>query len=132
MCQITLLVARPIAYDSVRSQHAQRSLFIARQVYPARLLVRLQREEARLMMDFDAAPSAEARIALSAALHRTRSQILDIVGMPKRPSPPPMKRGSMASPIPIEATATPLDSVSEAIPALPAASEGEPGPDDMP
>ena len=125
-------MGRPIAYDSVRSQHAQRSLFIARQIFPARLLVRLQREECRLRLDFDAATTPEARIALSAALHRTRSQILEIIGVPKRPSAPPAKRGSMANPIPIEATATPLDSNSEPIPALPAHSEGEPGPDDMP
>lgn len=122
----------PAKYDSIRSQHALRQLFIGRQLYPARLLVRLQREESRLMMDFDAAPSAEARIAVSGALDRTRGRILEILGVPKRPSLPPAKRGSMANPIPIEATATPLDSVSDALPALPAASEGEPGPDDMP
>ena len=122
----------PAKYDSVRSQHAIRALYIGRQLYPARLLVRLQREEGRLMMDFDSAASAEARFAASSALDRTRGRILEILGVPKRPTLPAPKASSMASPIPIEATATPLDSVSEAIPALPAASEGEPGPDDMP
>lgn len=84
------------------------------------------------MMDFDAAKSAKERIETSGALDRTRGRILEVLGVPKRPTLPPAKRGSMANPIPIEATATPLDSVSDAIPALPAVSEGDPSPDDMP
>ena len=84
------------------------------------------------MMDFDAAKSASARIEASGALDRTRGRILEVLGVPKRPSAPPAKRGSMASPIPIEATATPLDSILDAIPALPAASGLESEPDDMP
>jgi hypothetical protein len=107
-------------------------LWLERNVYPARLLMRLKREEGRLMMDFDSAASAEARIALAGALDRTRARILEVIGAPKRPSTPPEKRGSSARAIPIEATATALDSNSEPIPALPAPSEGEPGPDDMP
>lgn len=125
-------MGRSVDHNSARSQHAARILWLEKNVYPARLLMRLKREESRLRLDFDAAATAEARIAVSAALHRTRSQILEVIGAPKRPSAPPAKRGSMANPIPIEASATPLDSVSDVVPALPAGSGLESDPDDMP
>ena len=117
-------MARPVSYDSTRTQHALRALFIGRQLYPARLLVRLQREEGRLQMDFDAAPDAAGRIAVSGPLSRVRGQILDIIGVPKRPAAPVAKprpmsaQGQIADAVPVD-----VDSISEPIPAEPADSQ---------
>lgn len=119
-------MARLIDYDSVRSQRIRRKLFIARQLYPARLFIRLQREESRLMMDFDGAPDAAGRIALVSPLAKVRGQILDIIGVPKRPGSPAVKsqaisasgHGQIADAVLVE-----LDSNPDQIPAQPAVSQ---------
>ena len=117
-------MARPVSYDSTRTQHALRALFMGRQLYPARLLVRLQREEARLMMDFDAAPDADGRIAAGGALDRVRARILEIVGVPRRPAAPVAKPRPMSAQGHIaDAVLVSVDSNPEPIPALPAESQ---------
>jgi hypothetical protein len=110
-------------YDSVRSQHARRALYVDRQLYPARLLVRLKREEGRLQMDFDAAPSADDRFAASVALDRVRGRILEVLGVPKRPASPAEKTRSLSSQGQIaDAVLVSVDSNPEPIPAEPAES----------
>lgn len=111
-------------YDSVRSQHARRALYVDRQLYPARLLVRLKREEGRLQMDFDAAPSADARFAASVALDRVRGRMLEILGVPKRPGSPAEKTRSLSAGGQIaDAVLVELDSNPDQLPALPAESQ---------
>jgi len=117
-------MSRSAAFDSVRSQHALRALWVGRQLAPARLLVRLQREEARLMMDFDAAPDAGGRIAVSGALDRVRARMLEIIGVPRRPGSPAVKPRAISSQTQIaEAELVSVDSNPEPIPALPADSQ---------
>ena len=76
------------------------------------------------MMDFDGAPDAAARIAVSGALARVRAQILEVVGIPRRPGSPAVKPVTLSSQTQIaDAVLVSVDSNPEPIPAEPAESE---------
>lgn len=78
-------MSRSVERNSVRVQQALKLLWLARDTYPARLARRLAKEEARLQMDFDAAPDPKTRLAVSDGLAAIRNQMLDIIGHPRRP-----------------------------------------------
>ena len=109
---------------SVRSQHARRMLWHAKETYPSGLLMRLRKEEGRLRLDWDAATTAEQRVAISGPLDRVRARILEVIGLPKRPGSPALKPRPMSAQGQIaDAVLVSVDSNPEPIPAEPAESE---------
>ena len=80
------------------------------------------KEEGMLMLDFDSAPDAQARMDLSAALCRIRNQILAMIGWPK----PPTMKGSMPQVLAGLANHSPLSDLD--VSSMPDATPGaEPG-----
>ena len=98
-------------------------LWLAQQTYPQGLLKRLTKEEGRLRLDWDAATTAEQRVAISGPLDRVRARILEVIGVPKRPASPAVKPRPLGQSQLADAKPIDVDSISDAIPALPAESE---------
>ena len=99
-------------------------LWMHNQTLPAAILNRLRREEGQLRMDWDAAKSASERVEISGPLARIRAQIFEIIGVPKRPASPALKPRGMSNQSQLaDAKPIDVDSISDAIPALPAESE---------
>ena len=82
---------RQAVSTSGRSAHARKVAAEIRLTWPIRTVVRLQREERLLQLDFDAATSPTARQAAAKALLAHRAALADLMLLPKRPAGPKWK-----------------------------------------
>ena len=82
---------RTCVSTSGRSADARKTAAEIRLTWPIRTVLRLQREERLLQLDFDAATSPKARQDAAKALLAHRAALADLMLLPKRPQAPKWK-----------------------------------------
>ena len=84
-------MARPVSATSGRSAEARKQAAAIKMVWPIKTVLRLQREERLLQLDFDAATSPKARQDAAKALLAHRAALADLMMLPRRPAAPRWK-----------------------------------------
>lgn len=103
-------------------KRANERLRRARETYVPSRLPRALKEEGRLMLDFDAATSLEARLKALEGILKLRRLVMDMIGWPK---PPTMRRGKLPAALDAFRSQDPLGDI--AIDALVVRSEPSEG-----
>jgi len=106
-----------------RRERAQRAIVVVRETMPAEMAMNLRREARALHRDIMEAADLDSRAKAVSAAVAIRSQLLDVIGYPKRPASAPMKPGGRPL-IPVDAM--PVD-VAEVIRAEEAADQPDTG-----
>lgn len=84
-------MARPVEANSGRSAHARKLAADIKMIWPIKTVLRLQKEERRLQLDFDAADTPKARQDAAKALLAHRAALADLMMLPRRPAGPRWK-----------------------------------------
>lgn len=85
------LMPRTCVSTSGRSADARKTAAEIRLTWPIRTVLRLQREERLLQLDFDAATTPKARQDAAKALIAHRAALADLMMLPRRPAGPRWK-----------------------------------------
>ena len=92
-----------------RAQRQEAVLKVTRNTTPAQIAMHLRREERDLHRLFLEAEDPKVKIDAVDAGLRVRSQLFELIGWPKRPTPAPVKPGRL--PAPVDITPDPLPQV---------------------